>query len=385
MGINCLPEVNVSCRECSRRQMALTMAPHVTVTLVGLLGNGVMLSVICRYELLRTLANSFIVNVTICDTVVCGLYLICAVISTGAPYIVQHPLYCVVLGYLSNLLLLTSVTSLLALCYDRFFFVTKPLYYNYRMTKRIAGMCFVYTWCQGILLAIFPLLGWGKYVPVRHTGFCDVDWSGGDAVYSVVLLLLGFFVPLAAVIALSAALVMKVRVRHRKVQVRAPFKYITTPGPILNSAGMRAVNLAYLKTAKILSSLVIVFFVCCTPYLIVVVLKLLSTPCVEKIGTNFVVTFFLVVKSAMNPWLYGLYNRQFRRTLGSIFPCYNKCWQNSSADLKPYGNGKTVSLLVLDEIKAPMHQQYGGLHRGQSQRDLNFDGIELEIQTAWDI
>ena len=71
---------------------------------------------------------------------------------------------------------------------------------NVRLSKRNQGLLIAGAWAYGMVCMFPPLLGWNRFVPGAARISCGPDWTDNSASgmsYNLVLVVLGFFLPLS--------------------------------------------------------------------------------------------------------------------------------------------------------------------------------------------
>lgn len=71
---------------------------------------------------------------------------------------------------------------------------------NIRLSKRHLGYLIAGAWVYGVVSMFPPLLGWNRFVPGAARISCGPDWTDKSASgmsYSLVLVVVGFFMPLS--------------------------------------------------------------------------------------------------------------------------------------------------------------------------------------------
>lgn len=71
---------------------------------------------------------------------------------------------------------------------------------NVRLSKRNQGLLIAGAWVYGLVCMFPPLLGWNRFVPGAARISCGPDWtdnSPSGMSYNLVLVVLGFFLPLS--------------------------------------------------------------------------------------------------------------------------------------------------------------------------------------------
>lgn len=288
---------------------------------VLLASNTFILLVIAKSELWVWRQNVFIIHLVLCDmvrgsaTLVRGVYDL--VVSS------QPPLQ--LCQFWSFVITATTAIDTLAiplLLYDRLLFVLAPITYIHRMTRKLIIFLLVYNTSQGFCIAILPVLGWGKYIYIPDLRTCDVDWINhiDYQIFSVIWL---YFLPIIGSCFCYAKLL--VMLKRRLCQVKTVNShtlriYTVKTGNDNKPSGIDA---SLQSTAKLLLVLLVAYVGSWTPWMIYNI-----SVCIKSVRHHssspklyYMWRTFSLVTSTVNPWLYGLYNKRFRKTMKAMLQC----------------------------------------------------------------
>lgn len=106
--------------------------------------------------------------------------------------------------------------TLCCICLDRYIAVTRPTRYKVIVTIKRSKFALVVVWCEGLLHASFPLLGWSKYVYHKETLHCSPKWTRNCSIY-VYLAVIGFGLPIVSMVFTYIRIVSVMRKHTRKV------------------------------------------------------------------------------------------------------------------------------------------------------------------------
>lgn len=84
--------------------------------------------------------------------------------------------FCQLQGYLATVLFVTSTMTLLIVSIDRYYAIISPLKYPFMFTTYRGNIMIAFTWLAGLLVALPPLLNWGKYSYHREKLSCAIVW-----------------------------------------------------------------------------------------------------------------------------------------------------------------------------------------------------------------
>ena len=168
---------------------------------IGFVGNGLTLIVLHQRELRNRGVNSLMMNLALADIFIVAL---------GYPIAIQANLRgksldrsrCIWSAFVNGTVGIASIATLTEM-------VFVP-YYGLRQvnsdTRLSVGqiVCMIASaWLYGGLCMAPPLLGWNRFVLAASKVSCCPDWAGrsaSDTAYSLLLVVLGFFLPLTVMV-----------------------------------------------------------------------------------------------------------------------------------------------------------------------------------------
>ena len=288
--------------------------------LVSLPGNALLVAVLLKNanHRMRTPSKYFIFSMACGDIIITVYCMPQFAITTAYQYRwlvsgVAGLALCRLSLFLGQLSALVSNGSLFAIALDRLFLVFYPL--KRKITLTTAKYAIVAIWLLSIVLSLPPL----KVAKLfeRKPGYlvCFVDFELLD--FIVVYLLVCFFIvialPLMATIAIYIAIAIKLNQTKR-------------PGNQLPSNRERREQMNH-KILTMLVAVVAALIVCRLP-LIVVILSCMFGSIEICYQPNFVFAgwFLTYANSGINPWIYFIFNEQFRHGAKllldrNVFPC----------------------------------------------------------------
>lgn len=172
---------------------------------VGFLGffeNGTVLIVFYKHKQLRSPTNMFIISLAVSDFLMACLGNPLASTSSLANRWLWGENGCTWEAFVVYFLGMASIYNLTWISIDRYIVIAKPLSAA-NITHRVAGFCVALSWLFAFLWAFFPLVGWSEYgLEAAHTS-CSVVWQSKDPVdisYTLAIFVLGFFLPILAMV-----------------------------------------------------------------------------------------------------------------------------------------------------------------------------------------
>ncbi|KAJ8347099.1 hypothetical protein SKAU_G00285000 [Synaphobranchus kaupii] len=296
---------------------------YALVVLVGLLGNYLLLYVICRTRKMHNVTNFFIGNLAFSDMLMC---------ATCVPFTLAYafnPRGWVFGRFMCYLVYLTqpvtvyvSVFTLTAIAVDRYYATVHPL------KKRISVLACAYVlsgiWLLSCGLAA-PAVAHTYHVEFRKEGFtiCEEFWMGQEEqrlAYAYGTLLLTYVLPLSAVCISYVCISVKLR-------------NCVVPGHRTRTQA-EAQRARKRKTFRLLALVVAAFGVCWLPIHVFNVLRDVDIRLIDK--CRFLLIQLLCHLCAMsssccNPFLYAWLHDRFRAELRKMFACRPRVHPNHCA------------------------------------------------------
>ena len=209
-----------------------------------------------------------------------------------------------------------SICNLAAISVDRFIAITKPFEYP-RIMNRRAVLCLIgLVWFYAFLWGILALFNW-KDPGVQHI-IVVRECANSDTIYFTVAAALSFFLPLIITV-IAYSRVFKVAFIHAKA--------IATHTPTVTKKRQKSIA-RELKAAKTLAIVVGAFVVSWLPFFVIILIAMWCQPCLEPLKENTALataikTIFVYVlpplNSCVNPFIYTVFNREFRAAFSKMF------------------------------------------------------------------
>ena len=165
-----------------------------TASVLGIFGNGIVCYIVLGHPRMRTVTNYFIVNLAIGDLLMAAM---CVNFTVYATLYTQWPfgeVMCKLVSFSQTISVSVSIYTLVAIGMDRYFAIIHPLRprMGSRETLFVIGVIWVISIALALPAALFTTLEF-------HGGdtFCtDGSWED-SLVYSLVCMVLQYFLPLA--------------------------------------------------------------------------------------------------------------------------------------------------------------------------------------------
>ena len=205
-------------------------------------------------------------------------------------------------------LIIVSMVTLSLISMDRYLAVLYPLRYSTWVTKKRVAVALCWPWLQGFAFAVSPaILKWVHYD--YWEAVCAIDWHGAQeqAVYYVIVAcILCFGVPGSIMLYCYFHIIREARKCQRHVQP-------SVSSSSTSQSSQMSQNLKQaLKTITSLLVVVVVFFVCMTPFCITKLLKVVISNTIVPGYVNLASSYLEFLASVTNPLIYGVFRRDFR-------------------------------------------------------------------------
>ncbi|KAK0148502.1 C-C chemokine receptor type 3 [Merluccius polli] len=281
---------------------------------LSLVGNGLVLVIIYRFEKLTTVTNIFLLNLVVSDLIfMCslpfwGIYqqLSTWIFSTSMCKIVGSAYF---LGFYSSILFLTLLT------FDQHLAVVYSLVASRLRRQNYAIACCTGVWLLSCLACIKPIILYNVFTDFNNKQFCEeypsnivvntfINVSVLKAFWTYLQLFFFFLFPLAVIV------YCYIRVTITVVSSRISAKF---------------------RTVRMIFAIVLLFFVCWTPYNVVLLMHYSigrSTSCerMQRLGYALQVTRNIAyLYFCISPILYSFVGKRFqnhlRQLLVKSLPC----------------------------------------------------------------
>ncbi|XP_050293234.1 thyrotropin-releasing hormone receptor isoform X1 [Anthonomus grandis grandis] len=283
----------------------------ILIMCLGVIGNVMVPIVIFKTKDMRNSTNIFLVNLSVADLMVllvCTPTVLVEVNTRPETWVLGREM-CKAVPFVELTVAHASVLTILAISFERYYAICKPLKAGYICTKTRASLICLLAW---FIAAVFtsPILSIAEYklldddgtlVPACHTS-ANTIWS---ALYFLGSIFLFFIVPLVVLIVLYCIIAKNLIFNGTSFLVN---KHI-------DSYSMRARK----QVMLMLGTVVLSFFLCLIPFRIFII-YIIVVPAESLVNLSdfsyYNILFFcrimVYLNSAINPILYNLMSSKFR-------------------------------------------------------------------------
>eukprot|EP00062_Callorhinchus_milii_P024265 gi/632983990/ref/XP_007908919.1/ PREDICTED: 5-hydroxytryptamine receptor 6 [Callorhinchus milii] len=300
------------------------------------LGNSLLILLILTQRSLSTISNHFLVSLFVSDLLVGLVVMPPAMLNHLYGHWLFGGGFCAVWSSCDVMCCSASILNLCLISLDRYLLITSPLQYKLKMTSSRAVLLILTTWTVAALTSFLPIeMGWhemGIEVHPHNVTFADID---GDQCrllvslpYALIASSLTFFLPSAAIsftycriLRAARRQVMQVTSLTANALSRHPLQAqgtssggISEHRKLANRQSKKA-----LKASLTLGVLLGMFFVTWLPFFVANVAQAMCE-CVPALLFD-VLTWLGYCNSTMNPVIYPLFMRDFKRAIAKYLRC----------------------------------------------------------------
>ncbi|XP_070819037.1 histamine receptor H2a [Chaetodon trifascialis] len=296
-------------------------------------GNVLVCLAVCASRRLRCLTNCFIVSLAVTDLLLGLLVLPFSALLQLNEEWPLGPVFCNFYISMDVMLCTASILTLLAISVDRYLAVTMPLRYTSLVLPWRVAVAMASVWTVSVAVSFLPIqMGWntvngtvqnrGPWAPERR---CRFELNRP---YVLTDSLLTFYLPLVAMCWTYLRILRIARAQAKRIIGARPTcitSYNCRNNPPTSTTvvcSVTAVALREHKATVTLAAVIGAFVVCWLPYFILfTVLGLKEHPDPSTVPEYPIVLWLGYANSALNPFLYGALNRDFRSAYAHLLKC----------------------------------------------------------------
>ncbi|XP_029435106.1 5-hydroxytryptamine receptor 6 [Rhinatrema bivittatum] len=325
-----------------------TAAVLCFVILLTALGNSLLILLIVSQRALRNTSNYFLVSLFMSDLMVGLVVMPPAMLNELYGRWVLDAQFCSLWYSFDVMCCSASILNLCLISLDRYLLIISPLKYKLRVTSCRALGLILATWSLAALASFLPIeMEWHELdFEVRPANSTSPPPAEGQCrllvslPYALVASCLTFFLPSVAISFTYCRILLAAR--KQAVQVAALTSNVAAASddhiqvPRAQIAGVnenrRLVNKhskKALKASLTLGILLGMFFIAWLPFFISNVVQAVCD-CVPA-GLFDVLTWLGYCNSTMNPIIYPLFMRDFKRAMAKFLPCCRRSWERRAS------------------------------------------------------
>ncbi|KAJ7306613.1 hypothetical protein JRQ81_010014 [Phrynocephalus forsythii] len=386
------------------------------IILLTMVGNFSLILLIFTQRSLRNTSNYFLVSLFMSDLMVGSVVMPPAMLNQLCGRWVLDRAFCSIWFSFDVMCTSASILNLCVISLDRYLLIISPLKYKLRMTSCRAVLLILATWTLAAAVSFWPIkMGWHRMDfdlrPLNATWLSEEEQCRFlvSLPYALIASGLTFFLPAVAILFTYCRILLAAR--KQAVQVaslsnnvmaaatadastqqvpRAHSRSTATsdnnPRKFSNKNSKRA-----LKASLTLGVLLGMFFVAWLPFF---VCNMAQAVC-NCISDDFfdILTWLGYCNSTMNPIIYPLFMRDFKRAMAKYLPCCRRAWEhrpspislsvrNSNSGPRPEASLKNVLTLQGDTDSADSITQ---VHEQSSQHLGSLPGMGVDSVNLFDM
>lgn len=271
-------------------------------------------------ELRKHISSVFIVNLAICDFM---MAVFAMPYSFGSVILNRWPFgnfWCQCTAFWNTLLSIAAILTLATISIDRYIAVIKPLQYRAKMTIQWALAMICYVWVQASVFAIAPIgMGWYSFNSRYFVCTFPSDLQEPQFIgYTVTTYTANVGVSLVIMLGAYYKIFGVAKLHSRRIGHAVVSAIHLAPG-LRNTVSTESSRQREFKAARKILFVIGAFICCVAPYTAARILEI----CQGRQSLSYRVTISLrwiaFLKSSIDPFIYGLLQRRFRRALQELF------------------------------------------------------------------
>ncbi|CAL8337252.1 unnamed protein product [Lota lota] len=314
----------------------------VALNVLALLANIAVIVVILKAPHLRKFA--FVCHLCVVD-LLCGVLLMPLGIMCSSPYfsgLVFTVLECQMYVFLNVFLIAASIFTITAISVERYYYIVHPMRYELKMTCKLTVAVVALVWLASAALGLATVFGWPSYDSrgAISAARCSLHWSHSNhqRVFLLLFCLTCFCLPAGVIFAVYCNVYKVARVAAQQhgplpswttaTQMKSRSDSINSQTTIVTTrdAPRRKVRDRPFGGSKAALTVVVIvgqFLICWLPYFAFQLHLSLETSSTIPEDLEDAVTWLAYSSFALNPFFYGLLNRQIREELDKLRCCYS--------------------------------------------------------------
>ncbi|KAM4807618.1 trace amine-associated receptor 1-like [Rhinophrynus dorsalis] len=295
-----------------------------------LFGNILVIISIGYFKQLRSPTNYFVFSLAIADFLVGVTVMPYSMVRTIEGCWYFGTLFCKLHSSLDVMFCTASILHLSCIAFDRYYAVCNPLLYGYRMSPKRVSALICICWIVPVFISFGPILLGLHLLGIEHVLPDNVCIFIVNQIYSLCASLVAFYVPM--LLMLVAYCKIYRAARKQALQIHAIERNVSTQNSSNNLSKKRIFSLKReRKAAKTLGVIMGFFLVFWTPFFTA---NIIDPFIGYKVGMIEWEVFLWLgySNSALNPFMYGLFHKSFRRAFFMIIGC-KTCISGSSANI----------------------------------------------------
>ncbi|XP_077992771.1 octopamine receptor beta-2R-like [Glandiceps talaboti] len=304
------------------------------ITVAAIVGNAFVIVAVFKYRRLRTMTNLFILNLAFADELVGSL-----VMTTTLSYHFAGKWYfghflCHFWLAIDVVGCTSSINHLCCIAIDRYFAINYPFSYDAKMSAKKLACISTFVWILSGLIGFIPIFfGWYKRPGFEQPPMqCLVNFN---TAFSISSSLISFYIPLMIMSIVYWRIYKTARHHHKRIyqaqlgtnQVSVAKGNGGSRSPLSRRKQKHASAVKeHGKAAKTLGVIMGCFVACWLPFFVVNIVSPLCGDCIPEL-VSVIFVWLGYANSAVNPFLYGFLNKEFKHAFKDLLKTGKLCGQ----------------------------------------------------------
>lgn len=282
----------------------------ISLIILAFIGNVLVCVAVLTVPRLRTVPNMFVTNLAVSDIL---MAIVCMPISLRVLMSGEWPfgtVVCDLQGYFVFTFGIVSLENMSVIAVNRYFAVCRPFECKVVFTKRNVMLIIALLWILPSIASVPPLAGWGYYAFNGGKSFCTYPFHV-DMVYTTIVEVLFIAFPMGIIAFSYTKCILAIRSNNRRVaQVE------DNPQP----ANHETRKAREIRATWTMMFATLGFSLCWLP---VSAIDFIDTYTGGNLPRQvfFLNGFLVFASSAINPFIYWLTYRDFRKAYREVLPC----------------------------------------------------------------
>ena len=285
------------------------------LTAFAIVGNGLLIYVICLKRNLHNLRNAFVASLAAADLLLaCTDIVYQATEKVVMDFRPPHASICYIILLSGVLFGAASVFNLTAMTVVRYISIRYPLHFSHYVTVHRSAAIVLVVWIAAFCLAIPPLI-WRPEGVVCSTTKPSGEHFINEVIYMSAEWLFWFFIPATLISFSYYRIYIIARTQARRIAALE----VVQPKETAFGSAQRANSLREKKAGKMVAILIGFWILCWMPFFIVLTISKFKSRVPAILMRLFLCLMF--ANSAINPIVLTRYNRELKGAIKKIICC----------------------------------------------------------------
>ena len=281
------------------------MVFEIAICIFGFFLNGLVILTVLKNVFQLSAASFFVLSIAISDFLSCAVAVPFAIVyhfKKSWPFGMAG---CEAHAFMIFLFALVSITHMAAISVGKYLTITKSLSSDSYFDNKQVLLIIACLWLYSFGVSAPPLFGWSSYGLEGINATCSIQWNSSsevDKTYLGLVFFACYLIPIAIITFCYHEI-------HRVAKQVVASMQVSSLSMTMNQAILQKQH----RSAMYFLVIVVSFLVCWTPYAIVSFILVLGKK-INPLATS-APSVFAKMSFLVNPVLYALFSRKFRRRL----------------------------------------------------------------------